>query len=85
MGRDSSFSLNKPDFITIRPQWPKGKTYAPASVGAFLFNNIKGILGFRFQFSVLKWMGVCGAEKSAPDKKEINIYILIKLYNIYII
>ena len=48
-------------------------------------NNIKGILGFRFQFSVLKWMGVCGAEKSAPDKKEINIYILIKLYNIYII
>ena len=39
--------------------------------------------GFSFQF--LKWMGVCGAEKSAPDKKEINIYILIKLYNIYII
>ena len=30
-------------------------------------------------------MGVCGAEKSAPDKKEINIYILIKLYNIHII
>ena len=23
--------------ITIRPQWPKGKTYAPASVGAFLY------------------------------------------------
>ena len=40
---------------------------------------------FRFQISVFKIEGVCGAEKSVPDKKEINIYILIKLYNIYII
>ena len=30
---------------------------------------------FRFQISVFKIEGVCGAEKSVPDKKEINIYI----------
>ena len=34
------------------------------------------LFGFRFQFSVLKMDGgVCVVEKSAPDKKEINIYI----------
>jgi hypothetical protein len=43
------------------------------------------IFGCRFQISVFKIEGVCGAEKSVLDKKEINIYILIKLYNIYII
>ena len=32
---------------------------------------------FRFQISVFKIEGVCGAEKSVPDKKEINIYIYI--------
>ena len=29
---------------------------------------------FRFQFSVFKMEGVCGAEKRAPNKNEINIY-----------
>ena len=53
--------------------------YKPEDVERILYcvaDRDKGFLDSDF---------VCGAEKSAPDKKEINIYILIKLYNIYII
>ena len=62
--------------------------YKPEDVERILYcvaDRDKGFLDSDFSFQFLKWMGVCGAEKSAPDKKEINIYILIKLYNIYII